>query len=92
MLKAEIEWLELKSDESVGVLRGGPEYQKFGDPYAFSCTVLRRGDHVTLMGASGVLSTGALREIRAHFKAQGIKSVYWQRRKSDRSKDVDEMV
>lgn len=39
MSKAEVSWLDLKPSEQVGVIRGGPNFETYGDPYVFACTV-----------------------------------------------------
>jgi hypothetical protein len=69
----ELEWL-------TGVLRLGRDYRRHGDPYEFSCTVLRRGDEVELLGASGGLSPSLARRMKEVFLVQGVRRLSWERR------------
>lgn len=71
-MRAEIEWV-------VGVLRGGSEFEKHGDKYEFSCSLIRRGDTVEIIGASGKLTIAAYRAIRDELERQGIKKAIWDR-------------
>lgn len=71
-IKAHVEWI-------IGVLRAGPEFKDFGDPYEFSCSVIRRGDSCEIVGASGKLTMPIYRAIRETLEAEGIKVATWER-------------
>lgn len=71
-MKAHAEWI-------VGVIRAGPEFKDFGDPYEFSCTVLRRGDTCEIIGASGKLTMATYRALREMLEGHGIKVAVWDR-------------
>lgn len=80
-MKAHVEWV-------VGIIRGGPEFHEHGDPFEFSCTVIRSGDVCEIRGFSGKMSVSASRAIRAALNAEGIKTAYWERLKSGLVKPV----
>ena len=69
----EIQWL-------MGVLRLGRGFRKHGDPYEFSCTVIRRGDEVELVGASGTLTPSLVRDLKDTLRMQGVKRMHFERR------------
>ena len=71
-MKAHVEWI-------VGVIRAGPEFKDFGDPYEFSCTVIRRGDTCEIIGASGRMFPGLRVQLRKLLDEQGIKHCVWDR-------------
>ena len=64
----------------VFVVRAGPEMQKYGDPYNFSCTVTLIDSVAYVQGASGELPRAS--EVRSFIKYMyrlGAKSVEWER-------------
>lgn len=73
-MKANVEWV-------VGVIRAGSQFETFGDPFEFSCTVLRRGEEAEVIGASGRFSREAYRAIRDALVAVGIRRVIWDRKR-----------
>lgn len=64
----------------VFVVRAGPDMNKFGDPYNFSCTVTLVQDIAYVQAASGELPKASeVREfIRSMYKI-GAKKVVWER-------------
>lgn len=76
-MRAHVEWI-------AGVIRAGPEFKDFGDPYEFSCTVLRRGDTCEIIGASGKLTMETYRAVRTMLSETGIKRVIWDRARGKR--------
>ena len=71
-MKAHVEWI-------VGVVRAGPEFKDFGDPYEFSCTVIRRGDECEIIGASGKFTITNYKAVREALESAGIKAAHWER-------------
>ena len=71
-MKAEVEWI-------TGVLRVGTRYQRYGDPYEFSCTVVKKGDKVELIGGVGTVTRSMWKAIRKTFFSDGITDAYWDR-------------
>ena len=80
-MKASVEWV-------VGIIRGGPDFHEHGDPFEFSCTVVRSGDTCEIRGFSGKMSVSASRAIKAALNADGIKTAFWERQKSGLVKPV----
>ena len=80
-VKSDVEWI-------VGIIRGGESFVRHGDPFEFSCTVIRTGDSCEIRGFSGEMSIAAARSIRASLKAAGIKTAHWERLKSGLVKPV----
>jgi len=72
-MAAELQWL-------TGVLRLGRSYRKHGDPYEFSCTVVRRGDEAELLGACGKLTPSLTKRMKKVLLSQGIRRLSWERR------------
>lgn len=66
-----------------GVIRGGSQYQKFGDPYEFVCTVQICGDDAHIVGAvsseAGRLSIAARSSINDVLWDMGVRTVSWER-------------
>jgi hypothetical protein len=92
-MEAGVDWLIIDPGGEIGIIRGGPDYRKFGDPFTFSCVVLRRKDstHALIMGLSGSLDRNpklAYRAIKAALNAHGILTVDWERKKLGRVKQV----
>ncbi|RPH38310.1 hypothetical protein EHM92_00065 [bacterium] len=86
---AHIEWLE---DVETGVLRIGREFRKHGDPYELACTVIRKGDVITLVGASCIGNAQLIAEresMRAILAPLGIRKIRWRRIKGDKCRDVE---
>lgn len=71
-MKAHVEWI-------TGVIRAGPEFNDFGDPYEFSCTVIRRGDECEIIGASGKFTFEVYRAVREALESSGVKVAKWDR-------------
>ena len=71
-----IEWV-------TGIIRGGKDHHKFGDPYEFSCTILKDRDTVYLKGAVGHLYTHFRSELREEFVKEGIKKVLWETKENN---------
>lgn len=80
-MRAHVEWI-------VGVIRAGPEFKDFGDPYEFSCTVLRRGDTCEIIGASGTITPGVVRAVREALHTAGVTKAHWERIKDGKTKKV----
>jgi hypothetical protein len=77
-----IEW-------NIGVVRGGPGTEKFGDPYNFVCTIIRTGDDAYIMAACGEFNTDIYRSIASELKKIGVKNVTWDRKnKTERTVEV----
>ena len=76
-MKAHVEWI-------VGVVRAGPEFKDFGDPYEFSATIIRRGDTCEIIGASGKTFPGLKAALRKMLADQGIKHCVWDRARGKR--------
>jgi hypothetical protein len=76
-----IEWLGRVES---GVLRIGQHYAEWGDPYELSCTVVREGSTLRLLGASSIVGADLLAErpnLRALFLGAGVKRLEWTRRR-----------
>lgn len=73
-----VEWI-------AGVLRAGREHEKHGDPYTFSCTVIVRGTHAELVGASGEFTPEIYREIFDRLVSLGMESASWDRKKKSKT-------
>lgn len=72
-----VEWIR----DDVGILRVGRDFQKYYDPFEFSCVVDRCGDTVMFKGAVGNVGHQLVKErtlIRA-FLPIGIRYVTWER-------------
>jgi hypothetical protein len=72
-MAAELQWL-------TGVLKLGRGYRRHGDPYEFSCTVVRRGDEAELLGACGRPTPSLLKRMKNVLLAEGIRRLCWERR------------
>ena len=77
---SEIEWI-------IGALRAGNDFEEHGDLYDFSCTVIRRGNSVELVGGSGRMTPSLWKEIKQMFLDEGIEQVTW-----DRQGNLERMV
>lgn len=74
-MRADVEWV-------VGVVRAGSQFKKYGDPYEFSCTVIRRGEVAEIVGASGRFDRSIYESVRAALLAEGITEAIWERKNS----------
>jgi hypothetical protein len=72
-----------------GVLRAGPEAHKFGDPYTFSATIVKRGDTVEIIGATGKIPPGGLKELKALLAAEGVTRFVWDRKKPQGDRHIE---
>ena len=77
----EVEWV-------VGIIRGGPSFVRHGDPFEFSCTMVRSGSTCELKGFSGKMTMAAAREIRAALNQHGITTATWERIRPDHVKTI----
>lgn len=69
---AHIEWV-------VGIIRAGSELEKFGDPYEFTCMLIKEGDRVHIKGAAGKFTLAIRRAISRALKEAGIDNAEWER-------------
>jgi hypothetical protein len=66
-------------DTVTAIIRMGPEHKKLGDPFDFSCTVVKAGDTAFIYSGVGELNKDRMREIGRELKRQGFKFVEWVR-------------
>ena len=80
-MKAGTEWI-------VAILRGGPEFQEFGDPFEFSCMIIRNGDVCEIKGLSckGGFNLEIARSIEKALLEIGIVNASWERKKNGASR------
>lgn len=64
-----------------GVIRAGSSFEKFGDPYEFSATVVFVETDAYIMGATGTFSKKIFSAIKAEMIRLGMKRVFWERKK-----------
>lgn len=77
-----IEWI-------IGVLRAGEHTITHGDPYTFSATVIRRGDVVEIVGATGTIPRGGLRDLKKALQAVGVTHIVWDRKRPDGYRHIE---
>lgn len=82
-------------DWVVGIIRSGDE-TKFKGPttgtqYQFAVSVMREGDEAFLYGAAGEFNRAMYKSIVQTLRAQGIKTVRWERLnlETERPRKVD---
>lgn len=66
----------------MGIIRAGPDFKKFGDPYVFSASVIIQDKEAYIMGASGVFTRQLFFDIKFQLGNMGIKKVHWDRMKT----------
>ena len=71
-MAAGVEWI-------TGVIRCGPDFEQHGDPYTFVATVIRRGEEVEIIAATGETYPGYSRDILRALKTQGVNKWWWDR-------------
>ncbi len=62
--------------------RAGKDFEKWGDPYTFSATIVFRNGNAELIGAGGELYAGALDDLKAECRKLGITRLIWERKKA----------
>lgn len=62
-----------------GVIRAGPEFKNFGDPYEFACTIIVSGSTCEIRGASGKFTMATYRAVKEALEAIGITEAHWER-------------
>jgi hypothetical protein len=77
-----VEWV-------VGVLRAGEHTVHHGDPFTFSATLIRRGDTVEVVGASGEMYPGLLTDLRKTLKVVGVTKLTWDRKKAAGDRHIE---
>lgn len=77
-MKAHVQWV-------VGVIRGGPQFDKFGDPYTFACAVVVTDGEALMQGAVGKLGLAEARAIGKAIFESGVRFVRWDRIRDDGS-------
>lgn len=77
-----IEWV-------TGVLRAGPEAHQHGDPFTFSATLIKRGDTVEVIGATGSIPKGGLRKLKALLAQQGVSKIVWDRKRPQGDRHIE---
>jgi len=80
--------IHIEQKANVLVVRGGPDFKKFGDPYEFSMIIEVEGTHVEISALSGKFSTESFSELKKRLKELGFKTASWERRKNDKIKKV----
>jgi len=73
----------------MGVIRGGAEFEKFGDPYSFSASIVIQGKEAFIVGASGVFTRQLFYDIKFQLKNMGIEKIHWDRLKSKKTMTVN---
>lgn len=88
-MPAHLEWL---GQVDAGILRIGPEMKEWGDPYEFSCVVVRKGDTAMLLGAYSDNTTNIIRhrhEVKRLLGTlPGIRWAGWTRLKDGERREV----
>lgn len=62
-----------------GVIRAGPEFQTYGDPYDFSASFYIQNNEAYILAAAGNFSKKIFKEIYEEFLRFGITDVHWKR-------------
>jgi len=69
--------------------RYGPQHERFGDPYTGGLAVYRRGAGAELRLLCGDRpQAGDYRELRRLLRLEGVESFWYERRGSDKYKEV----
>ena len=69
-------------------VRGGVNFKEYGDPYDFCLQVFIDGDSAYIYGLCGKFTHRDYSQIRKHLISIGIKTVHWERKKSDGDKKI----
>jgi hypothetical protein len=77
-----IEWV-------AGVLRAGPEAHQHGDPFTFSATIIKRGDTVEVIGATGRIPPGGLRKFKELLATEGVTKIIWDRKRPQGDRHIE---
>lgn len=81
-IKANIEWLP--RDWEIAIVRAGPLLDKFGDPFEFVCTVMRKDDQAIIKGACGKrYSAATFKAIKELMEKERILNVTWERKNNE---------
>ena len=67
---------------------GGPEFNKLGDPYAFSVLAKIQGESVYFTRMAGSFTKKDFNDIQQYFNSLGIYDAHWIRIKGNKTKKV----
>lgn len=72
------------------IARTGPDHERFGDPYAVACVVVRAGDTTARVEAltAGGDSARMLLGLRDVLRGVGFTAVEWERREAGQCRKV----
>lgn len=65
--------------ESIGLIRMGPDHEKFGDPYDTVATIVLKNGAWEAKGCVGNMKMGYVKQIRKLLLETGIGSLVWER-------------
>lgn len=68
-----------KLETVIAVIRSGPEFKEYGDPYSFSCVVTFEGKRAHIRAAVGEYNRTVYREIKEILTDLGIVDVEWEK-------------
>lgn len=69
-----------KDTFAIWIFRAGDSHFAFGDPFDFSCVLLKEADTVEVKGAAGSgVSMRILKLVKSSARSMGAKKLYWKR-------------
>ena len=73
------------------IIRTGPEFNDYGDPYDFICNVVFVEKTAYIVGAAGNFSQEKYKAIFELIKSMGYEKAVWQRRKNGKIKNMEQL-
>lgn len=75
-----------KLETVIAIVRSGPDFKEYGDPYTFSCVITFESDRAHIRAAVGDFNRNTYREIKDILAEIGIKKVDWDKLNNSKRK------
>lgn len=71
--------IEFLTADKIGILRGGPDFKKFGDKFSFSAVAIIEGETLHIKNMTGTMSLSIRNDIKELMRTHGYKKIVWER-------------
>ena len=75
--------IEFLTANKIGILRGGPDFKKFGDNFSFSAVALIESETLHIKSMTGIMPVTIRNDIKELMRAHGYKKILWERARKD---------
>jgi hypothetical protein len=78
--------------DDVGILRGGDNFQSYGDFFDYSATVIIKNNTLYVKGFTGTVNAATRQDIRDLLLKHGLHGISWERFKNNKKLIVERLA